>query len=232
MVTIRAASLAFTGGLVALGGCDGGKQPAGGTGTAPTGQTSSRLAEPDRDQPGLGPGDRVPHSTLRDADGREITLASLHSKGPVVVMFYRGGWCPYCTRALTAWNARLKEFAALGVSVVAISPERPERAVETSGKTGSAIPVLCDERMEVAAAFGIQFEVDATTRAHYSQLGLDLSAWNASGTWKLAAPGTFLIDGDGVVRYAFADWDYTRRADPAIVLDAARKLIGRSHGAG
>ncbi|MCA9288507.1 MAG: AhpC/TSA family protein [Phycisphaerales bacterium] len=174
--------------------------------------------------PGLAVGERVGGATLQDAAGNAVSLASLYSDRPVVVTFYRGGWCPYCNRALTEWEGRVAELEALGVGFVAITPERPDETLRTAEKTGAEFRILSDANFEAADAFRVRFTLDQDTQTRYKGYGVDLAQHNAAGLWDLPAPGTFLIDRSGVVRYAWADWDYRQRAEPDEVIAAARAL--------
>lgn len=174
--------------------------------------------------PGLVVGERVGEATLLDAAGQPVALSSLWAERPVVVTFYRGGWCPYCTKALTEWETKRAELTALGVDFVALTPERPDLTVETASKDGLGFTVLSDASFQAADAFRVRFSLDQETRRKYSGFGVDLGARNAAGVWDLPAPGTFLIDTGGVVRYAWADWDYRKRAEPDEVIAAARAL--------
>lgn len=194
---------------------------AGCQGPAKTDATSDIAA-----QPGLSLGERAPDATLTTESGSTVRLASLYANGPVVVVFYRGGWCPYCHRALAAWRGKVGELAAAGGTLVAITPEKPEKMMATRSKNGVEFTVLSDVDHAAAKAFRVHFTVDDATRTKYEGYGIDLGESNASGTWELPAPGTFVIDREGVVRYAFADWDYTKRADPDEVIDAVKR-VGR-----
>lgn len=193
------------------------------TGTTSDG-TPIAAASPEATGPGLAVGERVGAATLQDSAGNAVSLASLYSDRPVVVTFYRGGWCPYCNRALTEWEGRVAELEALGVGFVAITPERPDETLATAEKNGTDFRVLSDANFEAADAFRVRFTLDQDTQSRYKGFGVDLSEHNAAGLWDLPAPGTFLIDRSGVVRYAWADWDYRRRAQPDEVIAAARAL--------
>lgn len=177
--------------------------------------------------PGLGVGDPLPGVTLIGVDGRPVALRSLLADAPLVVTFYRGGWCPICTRELAAWGGRMEELIAVGGTMIAITPERLDLARETRAETGAEYRVLVDHDHAAAKAFKVHFTVDDETRARYEDYGLYVSEANADGSWDLPAPATFVVDADGVVRWAFADWDYRKRADPDEVINAVRALTGR-----
>lgn len=176
------------------------------------------------DRPGLRVGDRAPDAEVWTIEGKPVKLSSLYAEGPVVLTFYRGGWCPYCNRALTEWEGRTDELKAAGGRLIALTPEAPDRAVKTREKNKLGFSVYSDYALEAARRYKVAFEVDEKTQKAYKGFGVDLAEWNANHEWKLPAPGTFVIGTDGVIRYAFADWDYKKRADPEEVIGAVRKL--------
>jgi len=175
--------------------------------------------------PGPAIGQRLAEVNLTDKDGQNVTLASLYRTGPIVVTFYRGGWCPYCTKALTEWEGRTSELTAMGVQFIAITPEKPELAVGTAGENHLEFPIYSDHNFEAADRFRLRFSMTPSDRETYRGYGIDLEKNNAAARWDLPAPGTFIVDVNGVVRYAFADWDYTKRADPDVVIAAAREVV-------
>jgi peroxiredoxin len=146
------------------------------------------------------------------------------SKGPLVLTFYRGGWCPYCNVALKAFADLHAEFAALGASVVAITPELPEKAEATSGKTEIPFPIAIDAGNAFARSLGLVFSLPVDLRPLFRQIGIDLEQWNGDDTHELPIPATYLIDRAGVIRWAFVEADFTKRADPTDVLAALRTI--------
>jgi len=194
---------------------------------APTPQDSpaTPTASARPENPGLPVGSAVPTASLLDESGTPVSLASLHADQPVIVTFYRGGWCPFCTKALAQWHDRMPDVRAAGAIFVAITPERPDLAAATRAKIpGADYRVLSDHTMAAARAFNVAFRMDDATQAKYRTYGIDLSRHNAVGQWDLPAPATFVLDRQGRVRYAFASWDYRQRADPNEVLAVARQL--------
>ena len=176
--------------------------------------------------PGLAIGAKAPEAQLRTIDNEAVKLSSLYEKGPVVIAFYRGGWCPYCNKELTEWQGRVEDLKAAGATLVAITPEKPSKVKDTMKKDHLDFKILSDAKLEAAKGFKVFFTLDAATQKKYKSFGADLEQWNASGTWDLPAPGTFVIDQTGTVRYAFADWDYKKRARPDDVI-AAVKALGK-----
>lgn len=173
---------------------------------------------------GLLAGDRAPDATLQTGDGREVRLSEVYAGGPVVLAFYRGGWCPYCASELKEWQGRLDELHSLGAELIAITPEAPGYASQTVSKHGLGFMVLSDVNGEAAAGFDLGFTVDEATAEKYRGYGIDLEQVNARKNWELVIPATYLIDEKGIIRYAYVNEDYTKRADPGEVLKVLRRL--------
>jgi peroxiredoxin len=176
----------------------------------------------------MGVGERAPDFTLPDAAGGTVTLSELLRTGPTIVTFYRGGWCPYCSLELRAYQSLQPELAAAGVHVVAISPQRADAALATVEQAALSFPVLTDLGNIVASEFRIVHPVAADVRAIYARSGHDLATLESDrsddGEVTLPLPATFLVDLDRVVRFAFVAADYTERAEPTEVLAAARAI--------
>lgn len=174
--------------------------------------------------PGLAVGTKAPDVAVTGIDGNPVQLANLYKDGPIVVTFYRGGWCPFCNRALSAWHDKMDALRAAGGTFVALTPEKPDLAAATREKAKGDYAVFTDGAFAAAKAFKVHFVVDDATKAKYQQFGLNVGEANVSGTWELPAPATFVIDKEGVIRWAFADWDYRKRADPGEVIRAVQAL--------
>lgn len=172
----------------------------------------------------LGVGATVPDFALPDATGTMVSLSSLLAKGPVVLAFYRGGWCPYCSTELRALQAKLPEITAAEATLVAVSPQTPDNSLSTAEKLDLAFPVLSDEGNQAAESFGLVFSLPEALREVYQGFGLDLRAANGDDTFRLPVPATYVIRTDGTVAWRFADADYTRRAEPDDVLAALEAL--------
>lgn len=193
---------------------------------APAKKSDPKAAVPEAraEKPGVPLGTKIGEGKLLDESGKEVKLSSLAKDGPVVVTFYRGGWCPFCNKALSAWDAKLDELKAAGATFVAITPENPELTIKTKEKAKGHYRVLCDSEMDAAKAFKVIFRLDEATQKKYQGYGVDLAKNNACKEWDLPAPATFVLDKDGVVRWSFADWDYAKRAEPDEVIKAVKAL--------
>ena len=169
----------------------------------------------------LKAGDRAPSIILPNAKGEAVDVARLLARGPVIVTFYRGGWCPYCNFELKAYQALLPEIAAAGASLVAISPEKPDDTLSTQEKNALTFEVLSDIGQKVGRAFRLVYEFTEELRGVYQGFGLDIPGKNGTpNEWALPVSATYVIGSDGVILYANTDVDYRYRADPREVLAA------------
>jgi peroxiredoxin len=169
-------------------------------------------------------GDRAPAIVLPDAHGKTFDVASLLAKGPVIVTFYRGGWCPYCNMELKAYQNERQRIAAAGASVVAISPEKPDDSLSTADKNALTFPVLSDVGQKVGRAFGVVYAFTDELRSAYENFNLDIPAKNgAPDEWSLPLSATYVIGGDGVILIADIGVDYRRRTDPMDILAVLEK---------
>jgi peroxiredoxin len=194
----------------------------------PADKPAEKPASPaEQPAPGLRVGETIPSLTLTNARGEPVDLAPMIAKGPVVVMFYRGGWCPFCNTALRKWQAELPALEKAGGTMIAITPETPDRSAKTAEKDALTYTVLSDTAGDAAKAFKVRFDLEPEIQTKYKGYGVDLSKINASGKWELPHPGTFVIDQGGVVRYASVNADYTKRADPADAVAAVKAITGR-----
>jgi peroxiredoxin len=164
-------------------------------------------------------GDRAPAIVLENAKGATVDVDTLLKRSPVIVIFYRGGWCPYCNLELRAYQAMLPDFTAAGASLVAISPEKPDDTVSTAEKNALAFEVLSDVGQKVGRAFGLVYEFTEELKRAYQGFNLDIPARNGTpDEWALPVAATYIIDHDGSIVYAYTDADYRDRADPSDVL--------------
>lgn len=172
----------------------------------------------------LKAGDRFPALVLPDQLARPVDLIGLAARSPLVVTFYRGGWCPYCSLELRAYQAALGDISALGGQLVAVSPEAPDHTLSTAEKNGLAFPVLSDVQGQLADALGIRFELTPGIRALYEKFGHDLPVHNGDGRWSLPMPATYVVGKGGVIVSTFVDPDYRKRVDPREVIAMLERL--------
>ncbi|MEH2514018.1 peroxiredoxin [Nitrobacteraceae bacterium AZCC 1564] len=173
-------------------------------------------------------GDIAPQFTLSDPDGRPVSSAELLARGPLVVTFYRGVWCPYCNMELEAIQAALPEIQARGANVVAISPQTQPNSRKSTRQNKLTFPILSDALGQVGNAFGLRFALPDYLVELYKSLKNDLPTFNADPSWTLPIPARYVIGADGVIAYAEVNPDYTKRPDPSELLPVLDKLAARA----
>jgi peroxiredoxin len=172
------------------------------------------------------PGSRLPDAKLLDVAGQPTTLAAALGGKPGVIVFYRGGWCPYCNIALRTYQAELVPIlAARGISLVAVSPQTPDGSLSTKEAKELTFTVLSDPGNQLARQLGILTAPSDGARAAQLQLGLDLTQVNADGTTGLPMPTVIIADAAGTIRWIDAHRDYTTRTETAQILQAITETI-------
>ncbi len=167
---------------------------------------------------GLRVGDKAPLFSLKSHLGETVELQSLLEKGKVIISFYRGEWCPYCNLEIKALQERLSDFQALGANLVAISPEFPDHSLSIVEKNQLKFPVLTDVGNTIAKVYKLAFELSEEINAIYENIGIHLEKRNADHKRTLPVPATFVIGQDGIIKYAFVDADYSKRAEPEEII--------------
>ncbi|MDF2193682.1 peroxiredoxin-like family protein [Paraflavitalea sp. CAU 1676] len=160
---------------------------------------------------GLAPGDAAPSFSGKDQQGNTITLQQQLEKGPVVVVFYRGYWCPYCNRYLKKLEDSLSLITGKQASLVAITAEKPENISKTVDKTKASYPVLFDEGLKIMQQYKVQYAVDQATIDQYKKYKIDFNEVNGSNGANLPVPAVYVIGKNGKVTYRFYNTDYTKR---------------------
>jgi peroxiredoxin len=171
----------------------------------------------------LKTGDRAPAIVLGNVHGKTVNVGAQLKNGPVVVTFYRGGWCPYCNLELRAFQQILPDIKAAGASLVAISPEKPDDTLTTAQKNSLSFEVLSDVGQKVGRAFGLVYQFSDELKSAYGGFGLDIPAKNGADEWALPISATYVIDRDGMILYAYTDPDYRDRADPLDILKVLKQ---------
>jgi peroxiredoxin len=159
-------------------------------------------------------GDVAPSFSLKDPEGNAVSSTDLLKRGPLVLSFYRGVWCPYCNMELQALEAAKPEFDKYNASLVAISPQTAPNSRKSMRQNGLSFPILSDVKGKVGAAFGLRFDLPDYLVELYKQLKNDLPTFNDDPSWTLPMPARYIIGQDGVILYSEANPDYTRRPEP------------------
>ncbi|MBR0873248.1 AhpC/TSA family protein [Bradyrhizobium tropiciagri] len=173
-------------------------------------------------------GDDAPDFLLPDADGRLHSSEQLRRNGPLVLSFFRGGWCPFCTAELYALQAAKDQFESVGATLAVVTPETRDFPRQLKRSLGLELRVLSDVDYGVAMSYGVLFRVPDETKAHYSGLGFDFGARHGSSTWMLPIPATYVIGGEGRIRSAFVEPDFTIREEPSQILASLRRVTSTS----
>jgi len=160
-------------------------------------------------------GDRAPAVGVLDRDGGRVHLADLWRDGPVVMLFFRGGWCLSCDLHLRAWRRQRDALAALGIRLVAVSPQRPDPEGDDAG-----FAILSDPDLAAANGFGIAFTLPPEAVDLYAASGIDIPVLNGNGLWVLPIPAVYVVGPDGLVRYAYVEGDSPEGVRPEDVLAA------------
>lgn len=178
-------------------------------------------------QQAIRAGDNAPDFRLHDPDGNVVSSHDLLKRGPVVVVFYRGRWCPYCDLDLQAIEEVAEELRTNGASIVAVSPQSPHESRATEQAYRLSFPSLVDRGGRVARAFGLRWKLSSELRAAELESGLDLALVNGEPSWTLAMPARYVIGPRGIVEYADISADYTRRGEPRELLPVVNQLRAR-----
>lgn len=171
-------------------------------------------------------GDTAPDLLLPDERGRLHSSEHLRREGPLVVSFYRGGWCPFCNAELRALQAVKAEFDSLKANLVVLSPEIRDLPRQLKRQLNLDLTMLADVDHGVAISYGILFRVPDEAKAHYAGQGYDFGHRHGSTEWMPPIPATYVIDQGGVVRGAFVEPDFTIHQEPSDILVTVRQLAG------
>lgn len=170
----------------------------------------------------LGVGDRVPDAELTSPDGATMRFRKIASASPTVLIFYRGGWCPYCNRHLAEVGSVEGDLRQMGYQIVAVSPDSPASLKESLSKQELGYRLYSDSDMVLARGFGLAFHVDDATIEKYKGYGIDLDKATGRPHHDLPVPAVFIVDKTGVIRFAHTNPDYKVRLSAADVLNAAK----------
>ena len=183
------------------------------------------------DQTMLQPGEPAPGFSLVDQNGIRVSLADRLAVGPVVLLFIRGGWCPFCTLQLRAWQDALPRLHDAGGDLLTVSPQRADACSRCAERDLLAYSVLSDPGGDVAESYRVMVELPEVVRPLYLRLGHDLPRINGTGTWRLPMAATFILAPaldapNGRIAMAHADLELSKRCDPDVAIQAVRRLTG------
>ena len=165
----------------------------------------------------------IPNVTVKLADGSPVSLAALTMQKPTVILFYRGGWCPYCNRQFAELQTVEQDIIDLGYQILAISPETPENLQKQALKTEMKVTQLLDTDLNAIREFGLGFHVDKVTQMRYAANNITL-AKDADGKAVLPAPGVFIVNQKGQVEFSYVNPDFKVRPSAELILNVAKVL--------
>jgi peroxiredoxin len=172
-------------------------------------------------------GEPFPDFVLPSAEGRLVSLASFLDRGPVIISFFRGEWCPWCQLMLTALAEALPEIEAAGASLLALTPETGGLPLIMKRNNNARFEVLSDVDCGVGLAAGIIFRMPKLYRARLEAAGISFPERHGNAAWFLPVPATFIVTQDGLIAWRFVDADFTHRAEPADIIKTIRSVTGR-----
>jgi peroxiredoxin len=182
--------------------------------------------EDERTAPGLYIGDRVPDFTLPNAVAKPVTLYERLAKGPVVLSFNRGVWCPYCNAELRAFQEIVPQITASGATLMSVTSQRPDESLSFTEKLTLQFDLLSDVDQKVIRDYKLWYAFPDDLRNFYANIyGLDVSELNANSEWTLPVPGTFILDQDGIIRARHVAMDYRKRMEPSDILAVLKTLV-------
>lgn len=164
----------------------------------------------------------IPDVSLKNINGETLSLRTEVAKQPAILIFYRGGWCPYCSRHLADLHKIEDELYEIGYQILAISPDKPEKLKATLQNIELNYTLLSDSPMTASKAFGLAFKVDQETVDRYKSIGLDLEGDSGHDHHLLPAPAVFIVNTDGIVKFNYVNPNYKERVNGEVLLTAAK----------
>jgi peroxiredoxin len=168
---------------------------------------------------GLQVNDDAPAFSAKDQNGKNVSLSDQLKKGPVVLVFYRGQWCPYCNKQLKKLEDSLSLITGKGASLITVTPEKPENITKTIEKTKASYHILYDDGMKIMKSYDVAFAVDAVTVEKYKGYGIDFTKANGTNGANLPVPALYIISKEGKIIFRHFDADYSKRASVAEILE-------------
>jgi peroxiredoxin len=172
----------------------------------------------------LNVGAKMPLFSLKDQNGKTIESRDLLKQGNLVIVFYRGSWCPFCNLYLRNLQKNLAQIKAAGGNLIAVSVENPDNSLTVAKKNELAFTVLSDPNLAVARSFGIVYEMPKETTELYKSRGLDVAEHNRMEKAELPLSATYVVNQKGKIVYAFLEPDYKKRAEPQVIIEMLSKI--------
>ena len=167
-------------------------------------------------------GTQVPALTLRDVDGKPFDLQVAVAKAPTILVFYRGGWCPYCNTQLAGLAKSAAQLKAMGYQIIGVSPDSPAELKKTIGKNQLDYTLVSDSKAQLIDAMGLGFTVDDATLQRYKEYGIDLEKSSGETHHILPVPAVYLVDQSGLIKFSYVNPNYKVRLDGGVLMAAAK----------
>ncbi len=184
----------------------------------------NRLTDAQVGEQAAKPGSKAPQVAFLRTNGESVSLEQLQKQQTAVLMFYRGGWCPFCDLTLRAFEAYYEKFLAAGAHLYAVSPQLENYTEQTASSRNLSFELLSDPGNKAASAFHLDWTLKEPEQNLYKAFESDLEKYNGDAEWKLPAPAVFVLDRNGIVRWQQVNADYTKRAEPEEVLAAVQAV--------
>lgn len=170
-------------------------------------------------------GEDFPNASLMNTEGEVVDIATLTAEKPSIFIFYRGSWCPYCNSQLAGVQEIEADLKDLGYQVIGVSPDLPENLKKSVDKSELSYTLLSDNRMSLAGALGIAFELDSKTRERYQKYGIDLAKSSGESHYQLPAPAVYIVNKEGLIQFSYINPNYKVRLTADLLLAAAKSFI-------
>lgn len=187
-------------------------------------QAFSQKTAEEASKSALNVGKKIPSFTLMNEKNESVSSEELLKEGNLVLVFYRGAWCPYCNLYLKSLQKNLDKITQSGGKLVAVSVENPDTSLTVAQKNELKFTVLSDKKLDLARKFGIVFQLSDEVNEKYKGYGVDLIKQNQTETPDLPLSATYIVKQNGEIVYAFLDPDYTKRAEPSVIIEELNKL--------
>ncbi len=173
-------------------------------------------------------GDAAPQFTLLDSDGNQVSSKELLARGPLVLTFYRGNWCPYCNLELQALEEVVSNIRSRGASLVAVSQQSQKNSRISQRQNNLSFPIVTDKNGDLAELFGLRWSLQPYLTEVFKMFKVDLPVIHEDNKWTLPMPARYVIDRDGSIVYAEVNPDYTQRPEPSDLFPVLDKIASKA----